>query len=134
MTNIGIYFFICDQPHTLKTARNNIAHSGFGGKSSRLLWNDGHYVIWDHISKLLMEDLECGLQLCPKVITEHINLTPYPVMKLQLAAEVLSTSGWGVTLSMRGRGRAEASAILTPKIRRIQWLYVVETSGWRTNY
>ena len=49
-------FFICDQPHTLKTARNNIAHSGFGGKSFRLLWNDGYYVIWDHISKLLMED------------------------------------------------------------------------------
>ena len=70
-------FFICDQPHTLKTARNNIAHSGFGGKSSRLLWNDGYYIICDHISKLLMEDLECGLQLCPKVTTEHINLTPY---------------------------------------------------------
>ena len=34
-------FFICDQPHTLKTARNNIAHSGFGG-ISRLLWNDGY--------------------------------------------------------------------------------------------
>ena len=38
--------------------------------------------------------------------------------------------GGGVTLSMR----AEASAILTSKIRRIQWLYVVQTSGWRTNY
>ena len=63
MTNIGIYF-VCDQPHTLKTTRNNIAHSGFGGKSSRLLWNDGYYIIWDHIPKLLMEDLECGLQLC----------------------------------------------------------------------
>ena len=42
--------------------------------------------------------------------------------------------GGGVTLSMRGRGRAEASAILTPKIRRMQWLYVVQISGWRTNY
>ena len=39
-----------------------------------------------------------------------------------------------VTLSMTGRGRAEASVILTPKIQRIQWLYVVKTSGWRTNY
>ena len=85
-------FFICDQPHTLKTARNNIAHSGFGGKSSRLLWNDGHYVIWDHVSKLLMEDLECGLQLCPKITIEHVNLTPYSVMNVRLAAQVLSTS------------------------------------------
>ena len=85
-------FFICDQPHTLKTARNNIAHSGFGEKSSRLLWNDGYYIIWNHISKLLMEDLECGLQLCPKVTTEHINLTPYSVMNVKLAARVLSTS------------------------------------------
>ena len=85
-------FFICDQPHTLKTARNNIAHCGFGGKSPRLLWNDGYYIIWDHISKLLMEDLECGLQLCPKVTTEHINLTPYSLMNVKLAAQVLSTS------------------------------------------
>ena len=60
MTNIGI-FFICDQPHTHKIARNNIAHSGFGGKSSRLLWNDGYYIIWDHISKLITEDLEYRL-------------------------------------------------------------------------
>ena len=72
MTNRGIYFFICDRPHTLKTARNNIAHSGFGGKSSRLLWNDG-IDIGDHISKLLIEDLECGLQLCPKVTTYKSN-------------------------------------------------------------
>ena len=92
-SNIYRYvFFICDQPHTLKTARNNIAHSGFGGKSSRLLWNDGYYIIWDHISKLLMEDLECGLQLCPKGTTEHINLTPYSVTNVKLAAQVLSTS------------------------------------------
>ena len=39
-----------------------------------------------------MEDLEYGLQLCPKVTTEHINLTPYSVMNVQLAAQVLSTS------------------------------------------
>ena len=38
------------------------------------------------------------------------------------------------TLSMRGRRRAEASAILTPKIQRIQLLYLVQTSGWSINY
>ena len=99
-------FFICNQPHTLKTARNNVFHSGFGEKSTRLLWNDGHYIIWDHISKLLIEDLECGLQLCPKIITDHINLTPYSVMNVRLAVQVLSLS---VSTALKTYGPPEAS-------------------------
>ena len=30
--------------------------------------------------------------VCPKITTEHINLTPYSVMNVRLAAQVLSTS------------------------------------------
>ena len=35
--------------------------------------------------------LECGLQLLPKIRYEHVYLTPYPVMNVRLAAQVLST-------------------------------------------
>ena len=66
-------FFICDQPHALKCGRNNFYHSGFGPKASRLMWNNGQYIIWDHISKLMTEDHDCSLQLCPKITSEHIK-------------------------------------------------------------
>ena len=36
---------IFDQPHVIKTARNNLSHSSFNEKSSRLMWNDGSYII-----------------------------------------------------------------------------------------
>ena len=79
--------FICDQPHALKTERNNLSHSAFG-QSSRLLWNDGNYIIWGHTSQLVNKDLECGLKLCSKVSMEHINLTPFSRMNVRLAARV----------------------------------------------
>ncbi len=54
-------FFICDQPHVLKTVRNNIAHSGFNQSFSRLLWNDNRYLNWSHIKDLMFDDLELEL-------------------------------------------------------------------------
>jgi len=83
--------FICDQPHVLKTGRNNLSHSSFN-KSSRLMWNDGQYIIWGHVSDLMTEDMECGLKLCPKVSMEHINLTPFSRMNVRYAAQILSAS------------------------------------------
>ena len=79
--------FICEPPHIIKTA-----HSGFGEICSRLLWNDGCYITWQHISDLMLEDLECGLKLCPKITAVHIKLTPFSVMNVRLAAQVLSFS------------------------------------------
>ena len=40
----------------------------------------------------MTEDLECGLQLCPKITLDHIHLTPYSRMNVRLAAQVLSES------------------------------------------
>ena len=37
-------FFICDEPHVVKTARNNVAHSGFDNNFTKLLWNSGYYI------------------------------------------------------------------------------------------
>ena len=68
-------YFICDYPHLLKTGRNNLAHSGFDKTFSQLLWNDNQYLTWSHIKDLMLEDLDCVLQLSPKITTEHIKLT-----------------------------------------------------------
>ena len=107
----GILFIkpkiICDYPHLLKTGRNNSAHSGFDKTFSQLLWNDNQYLTWSHIKDLMLEDLDCGLQLCPKITTEHIKLTPFSVVNVRLAAQVLSTS---VSIALKSFGPPEATA------------------------
>ena len=40
---------------------------------------------------MFLEDQKCGLQLLPKITYGHVYLTPYSVMNVRLAAQVLST-------------------------------------------
>ena len=91
-------FVIFDEPHVVKTARNNVAHSAFE--------NSGYYITWSHIFNLMMEDLECGLQLCPKITTEHIQLTPFSLVNVRLAAQVLSSS---VSIALKSFDPQEAA-------------------------
>ena len=48
--------------------------------------------MWNHISDMFFTDLEHGLRLLPRITTDHINLTSYSVMRVDLAAQVLSSS------------------------------------------
>ncbi|XP_057299290.1 uncharacterized protein LOC130629929 [Hydractinia symbiolongicarpus] len=84
-------YFISDPPHLIKTSRNCLLNS-LSGRATRSMWNDGHYLTWNHISKLFHDDLDCGLHLVPKITNEHISLTPFSVMNVRLAAQVLSES------------------------------------------
>ena len=84
-------YFISDPPHLVKTARNCLSKSGTA-KGTRFMWNGGLFLIWNHISDIFYEDQECGLQLLPKLTYEHINLTPYSIMNVRLAAQVLSST------------------------------------------
>ena len=43
-----------------------------------------------HIARLYYEDWESGLKLVNRLISDHINLTSYSVMRVNLAAQVLS--------------------------------------------
>ena len=91
-SNGGRYiYFIFDQPHLVKTGRNCLANSG-DGKPTRLMWNNGRFLMWNHISKLFYEDQECGLHLFPKLTLDHIKLTPFSKMNVRLAAQVLSST------------------------------------------
>ena len=84
-----IYFF-SDAPHLLKTSRNCLFNSGTG-KHSRLMWN-GCDMIWNHISSLYYADLDQDLHQLPKLTPDHINLTSFSKMKVNLAAQVLSNT------------------------------------------
>ena len=65
-------------------------HSSVGG--TRLLWNNGENMVWEHISRCYFTDLELGLHQLPKLTLEHINLTSLAKTKVNLAVQVLSKS------------------------------------------
>ena len=48
-------YFISDAPHLLKTARNSLYHSG-SGRYTRYMWNNGAFLIWNHVSEIFYED------------------------------------------------------------------------------
>ena len=85
-----VYFF-SDAPHLVKTTRNCLLHSG-SGSCTRYMWNNGHYILWQHIAQIFYQDADRGLKLLPKLTYEHINLNSYAVMRVNLAAQVLSAS------------------------------------------
>ena len=82
-------WLFADVPHLMKTARNCLYHSSIGA-STRCMWNDGKYLLWQHICKIVNDDAENGLKLCPKLSNEHTQLTAYSVMNVRLAAQALS--------------------------------------------
>ena len=85
-----VYFF-SDAPHLVKTTRNCLLHSG-SGSCTQYMWNNGHYILWQHIAQIFYQDADRGLKLLPKLTYEHINPNSYAVMRVNLAAQVLSAS------------------------------------------
>ena len=59
------------------------------GRGTRNTWNNGFFS-WSHIACLYYENLESGLKLVNKLTSDHINLTSYSVMRVNLAAQLLS--------------------------------------------
>ena len=99
-------YFISDPSHLIKTSRNCFANSG-SGRCTRFMWNDEMFIIWNHVADLFHEDRKFGLHMMPTKITyEHIKLTPYSVMNVKLAAQILSSS---VSNSLLKYGPPEAA-------------------------
>eukprot|EP00731_Ephydatia_muelleri_P011895 Em0006g789a len=79
-------FFFSDPPHLLKTTRNCLA------SKARHLWCNGSDILFQHITDMYYRDREksMGLLLLPKIKLEHIQLTPFSRMRVDLAAQLLS--------------------------------------------
>ncbi len=86
----NIYFF-SDAPHLLKTTRNCLFNCG-SGKRTRYMWNNGRYMLLDHVAQLYYSDLDSGLHQLPKLTVDHILLKSYSKMKVSLAVQVLSNT------------------------------------------
>ena len=67
------------------------------------MWNSGFHLLWSHISNLYNENSNYGLKLVSKLTYEHISLSPYSVMNVRLAAQVLSDRVGSVLLSFRSQ-------------------------------
>ena len=98
-----VYFF-ADAPHLIKTTRNCLLHSG-SSTCTRYMWNNGMYLLWQHITQMFFQDIDSGLRLLPKLTYDHINLNSYSVMRVSFAAQVLSAS---VSAVLKSFGPPEA--------------------------
>ena len=71
------------------------------------MWNDGNYVLWQHIVQLYYQDAESGLKLMPRLTYDHIKLNSYSTMRVSLAAQVPSAT---VAAVLRSFGPPDAKA------------------------
>ena len=77
-------FVMYDPPHLLKSIRNNLCSTGF------LL--DGKQILWKYVGLLYDLDCKSTLRIVPKLTKQHVQLTNFSKMRVNLAAQVLSHS------------------------------------------
>ena len=69
-------WFFADAPHLLKTAKNCIYHSG-NANGTQYIWKEEDFILWDHLRKILDDELENDLKLNPKLTINHIQLSSF---------------------------------------------------------
>ena len=84
-------YFISDVPHLLKTARNCLLNSG-SGQFTSYMWNGGMFLLSNHVAEIFYEDQECGFYILPKLCIDHFKLTPYSIMNVKLATQMLRST------------------------------------------
>ena len=72
------------------------------GKGTRSLWKDGEQIVCDHFIHPINDEVNSGLKLIPKLTLEHIHLTPYSVMNVSFAIQVLSSTVANVLRNYHG--------------------------------
>uniref|UniRef100_A0A1X7TLU3 Transposable element P transposase n=1 Tax=Amphimedon queenslandica TaxID=400682 RepID=A0A1X7TLU3_AMPQE len=97
-------FFFSDPPHLIKTARNCLQNP------KRHMEINGKQVSWKHIESLYKKSVETtGLTIIPKIKHEHIYVTPFSKMRVDLAAQVLSET-MAKALTFHFKEKAEETA------------------------
>ena len=85
-----IYMVFSDYPHLIKTSKNCLFHSGFGESFSRLMWNNGKFLVWNHIRASV--NLKKALKGAPNIRDEHVDLTFHSLIRVNLAVQTLSAT------------------------------------------
>ena len=107
-------YFISDPPHLLKTARNCFSNS-YSHRQTRNLWRNGQSISWMHIVDLFQDHCESSVyRLCPKLTRQHVDLTAFSAMKVNLAAQVFSkTVGKALSYAYGDSVRESAKFVMT---------------------
>ena len=84
-------FFFTDLPHVLKTIRNCFANSG-AHRRSRMLIKNREFITWQTIIACYKSEQPDELRYLHKLTAQNVFLNSYSVMKVSLAARVLSKS------------------------------------------
>ena len=66
------------------------------------MWNDGKYLLWKHTAGMYCKDAESHLKALSKITYDHISLLPYLVMRVNLAAQILSSTMFSVLTNHGG--------------------------------
>ena len=51
------------------------------------MWKERNFILWDHLRKILDDELENGLKLDPKLTINHMQLSSFSCMDVKLAAQ-----------------------------------------------
>ena len=92
------------------------------------MWNNGLFILWQHIAQLFYQDVENGLKLLPKLTYDHINVTSFSAMRVNLAAQVLSASVAAVLRSFSPPDTAGTAQLCEMVDSLIVLMYVVPLS------
>ena len=76
---------------TLKAAKYYLYHSR-DGKQTRYKWNGEKSLLWQHIARIYFMDAESPLKVLSKITYDHISLTTYSVMRVDLPTRILSST------------------------------------------
>ena len=56
------------------------------------MWREGQFIIWEHIRRIIDDELKNGLKLNPKLTLNHMQLSPFSCMNVKLAVQTLSAT------------------------------------------
>ncbi|XP_070562112.1 uncharacterized protein [Ptychodera flava] len=101
-------YFISDVPHLVKTTRNCWANSE-AHRKSRSLWN-GSPILWRHLTQLVVADQARDIHLLHKLGYEHINLSSFSIMRVNLAAQVVLSESVANAIDVFGPEEAKETA------------------------
>ena len=73
------------------------------------MWNNQKYIIWNHVAKIVYDEVENRLKVDTKLSCEHIQLTHYSVMNVRLAAQTLSATTASVLRTYYGDDTSETA-------------------------
>ena len=75
-------------------------HSG-NANGTRYMWKERNFILWDHLRKILDDELENGLKLNPKLTINHIQLSSFSCMNV-MNAQTLSAANADILNNYHG--------------------------------